>query len=314
MSKWLSRAKVLAGVVYVAGSVLLTTGCESVSSSDKEVCMNKWSENPVRFVAHRGESYYAPENTVEAYELAWNVGACWGVEVDVHLTKDGVLIANHDYTTERTSGVSGVISEMTYEELSKLDVGSWKSPMWAGTRIPTLRDVLATLPKEGHIFVEIKRAGEGFNKAYEEARLGSGVTHDQVSFISFSLNELINVRKMLPDSRTLYLIVIKQDENGVITPTAADMIKVLKDNGLTGLDCMPDTLKVDDSRYIENIRKYIAEIHEAGLEFHTWTFNDFERAKILYELGVNSITTDCSGILKSKLTEYYEQQALECGK
>ncbi len=152
------------------------------------------SERPFRLVAHRGESVYAPENTVPAYELAWKNGAAWAAETDVYLTKDNVLVCNHDSTTDRTAKVPGTIRNMTFAELQKLDVGKWKDPQWAGTTIPALREVFAVLPENKHMFLEIKSAGDGFAEAYENARKAGGISDEQITIISFSQDELRRVR------------------------------------------------------------------------------------------------------------------------
>src|SRR5262245_45356940 len=78
--------------------------------------------NPWRFVAHRGESADAPENTMAAFRLAWerNVDA---IELDVHLTRDGKLIVSHDADTKRTTGTNKVIVQSTLDELRPLDAG-----------------------------------------------------------------------------------------------------------------------------------------------------------------------------------------------
>ena len=240
----------------------------------------------VRFVAHRGESITAPENTREAYELAWRNGHAWGVETDVHLTGDGVLVCSHDPDTKRTSGVDWKIAEKTVEELKTLDVGKWKSPEYTGVKIPTLREVLTTMPPDGHIFVEIKQAGEGFAEAFRNAFSGGGVRSGQISFISFNINELRNVRKLLPQNRTLLLVGLKFLDDGTISPSAEELVATLEKENFTGVDVGAGTHPLP--------REYVDTIHDAGYEIHVWTVNDTAAARKLAELGVDSITTDCA--------------------
>ena len=80
---------------------------------------------PPEIIAHRGESWLAPENTLAAFNLAWKRGAD-AVELDVHLTADGHLIVCHDDNTERTTGRKLVIRQSTLAELRTLDAGAWK--------------------------------------------------------------------------------------------------------------------------------------------------------------------------------------------
>ncbi len=241
-----------------------------------------------KFVAHRGESVIAPENTVEAYELAWRNGAVWGVETDVHLTRDGVLVCIHDETTDRTAGVSGKISEMTVAELKQLDVGHWKSPEYTNTRIPTLREVLTTLPPNGHIFVEIKKVGPEFAEAFQSAFDGSGVRLDQISFISFDAEELQRVRELLPDNRTLLLLELEAI-NGQPSISADEVIAQLQDGDFTGIDIGADA---DVSKEFFST-EYIQKIKKAGYEIHFWTVDDIADARHLIASGADSLTSNC---------------------
>ncbi len=88
-------------------------------------------------LAHRGASGYAPENTRPAFELAREMGA-GGIETDVQLSSDGVLVLIHDTSLDRTSNGSGPVANLTWDELSRLDAGSWLDPRFAGERIVRL--------------------------------------------------------------------------------------------------------------------------------------------------------------------------------
>jgi glycerophosphoryl diester phosphodiesterase len=88
-------------------------------------------------LAHRGASGYAPENTWPAFTLARDMGA-GGIETDVQLSKDGVLVLVHDTNLDRTSNASGPVVNFTWDELSRLDAGSWLDARFAGERIVRL--------------------------------------------------------------------------------------------------------------------------------------------------------------------------------
>lgn len=108
-----------------------------------------------RIWAHRGASADAPENTLEAFDLARTLGA-HGVELDVQLSQDGQPVVIHDETLERTAGVSGRVAERSLRELRMLDVSCGMSG-YAGARIPTLRDAFELLLPAGMtINVELK--------------------------------------------------------------------------------------------------------------------------------------------------------------
>jgi len=106
-------------------------------------------EGPVLNIGHRGASAYAPEHTFAAYDLALEQGADY-IEIDLQMTADGVLVALHDKTLNRTAdapeGVPewycrGLVSKKTLEQIKMCDAGSWFSPEYAGEQIPTLEEI-----------------------------------------------------------------------------------------------------------------------------------------------------------------------------
>ena len=103
---------------------------------------NRKSHIP-EFIAHRGASHDAPENTLAAIQLAWRQNAD-AVEVDVQLSKDRHLVVIHDATTSKTAGVRKKVAAQILADLQSLDVGRWKHRKWKGEKIPTLAAALAT--------------------------------------------------------------------------------------------------------------------------------------------------------------------------
>lgn len=105
--------------------------------------------------AHRGYSARAPENTIPAFEAAAAAGVP-GIELDVHLSRDGVAMVIHDPDLVRLAGVDARIEELTAAELAAADVGSWFSPAFAGTGVPQLSEVFETFGNRFYYDVEIK--------------------------------------------------------------------------------------------------------------------------------------------------------------
>lgn len=95
----------------------------------------------MRVAAHRGFSEKYPENTMEAFRAAIEIGAD-EIETDVRVTADGELVLIHDDRVDRTTNGEGKVCEMTLAELKKLDAGVKKGAEFAGARIPTLRELL----------------------------------------------------------------------------------------------------------------------------------------------------------------------------
>lgn len=108
----------------------------------------------VGIVAHRGLSAEAPENTMAAFRRAVEVG-CDLLELDCHLSKDGVVVIIHDDTLDRTTDSAGPVRDLTWHELQRLDAGSWFAPEFAGQWIPRL-DELATWAREQDVVLSIE--------------------------------------------------------------------------------------------------------------------------------------------------------------
>ncbi len=110
--------------------------------------------------AHRGASHCAPENTMTAFTAAVEGGAD-GLELDIHLSRDGVPVVIHDETLERTTDGCGLVAEMTWQQLRQLDAGCWFATEFAGESIPALEEVLETFGGQLRLNLELKefRAG-----------------------------------------------------------------------------------------------------------------------------------------------------------
>ncbi|MEO0384736.1 MAG: glycerophosphodiester phosphodiesterase family protein [Pseudomonadota bacterium] len=116
---------------------------------------------PIATVCHRGANSFAPENTLEAARICFDQRLDF-VELDVRTTKDGHLVVMHDATLERTTNGTGLVTDLTLDDVRSLDAGSWFSETFAGTKVPTLLEIL-TLARDhpyagAGIYIEIKYA------------------------------------------------------------------------------------------------------------------------------------------------------------
>ena len=116
-------------------------------------------------IAHRGFSAFAPENTLAAFRLGLAAGADL-IELDYHHTRDGVPLVIHDGTWDRTTDATNrwggqklAVSEYPLESARALDAGRWFGPQWAGERLPTLAEAIATIQAQGVTLVE-RKAGD----------------------------------------------------------------------------------------------------------------------------------------------------------
>ena len=111
---------------------------------------------PVRGIcAHRGEHEVNPENTLPAFKTAIDMGAHM-IEFDVRLTKDKKPVIMHDKTVDRTTNGTGLVSELTFAEIRRLDAGSSKSDRFKGVKVPTLQEVLDIMPDNVWLNVHLK--------------------------------------------------------------------------------------------------------------------------------------------------------------
>lgn len=121
--------------------------------------MSFYLDRPLNF-AHRGASHEAPANTLAAFLLAVDLGA-EGIELDVHLSKDGHIVVIHDFDVSATTDGQGLVRDKTLAELKDLDAGSWFDPVFAGQRIPTLQEVIDAVGRRLLLNIELKVKGWG---------------------------------------------------------------------------------------------------------------------------------------------------------
>lgn len=171
------------------------------------------SLNCPEIIAHRGASYDAPENTIAAFNLAWEQKAD-GIEGDFRLTGDGRIVCIHDATTGRTAGTDLPVSGSAFKELRTLDTGSWKGNEWAGERIPSVEEVFSIVPADKKIFVEIK-SGTEIIGPLRHAIFRSRLKPEQVVVISFDRDIISRTKKQIPHLKTLWLSDIRKDKRQV---------------------------------------------------------------------------------------------------
>lgn len=241
-------------------------------------------------VAHRGASAEAPENTVASARLGWRQGAD-AVEVDVYLTRDGKIVAIHDDTTKRTTGVDLRVRDHDLADLRALDAGRWKGEAFKGERIPTLDEILATVPPGKRLFVEIKCKREILPEL--ERVLGSSTPDGaSVTIIGFDHDTVAAAKKEL-GLETYWLSGWKRDERTKeVLTDPDDLVRRAVAAGVDGLGLAHDG-PIDE--------RFVRAIRDAGLRLNVWTVNDAEVAGELLRLGADSITTDRPGWLRDEL-------------
>lgn len=249
------------------------------------------AEPKVEIVAHRGASFDAPENTLAAIELAWKQSAD-ASEFDVLLTKDGKLVVIHDATTKRVAGTDLKVAGSTLDELRKLDVGKWKAEKFVGEKMPTLEEMLATVPAGKRVFVEVKCGPEAVPELDRVIR-ASKLKPEQTCVISFSADVIAAAKKARPDLQALWIVSLAPKNQK--PRTAEELIAKAKEINADGLDLSATPAVLD--------KAFGAKVKGAGLKLYVWTVNDAALAKQMIAAGAESITTDKPGWLREQLAK-----------
>ncbi len=241
------------------------------------------------FISHRGESMDAPENTLAAFQLAWEQDSD-GIEADFHLLKDGEIVCMHDTNTLRTTGVDSELSQLNKVEVKKLDAGSWKDGQWRETRVPLFDEVLATIPNGKLIYIELKNMSNDKIAQIKSILAARGINLAQVVIISFNDDIIKAAKIIIPEAKALLICGLNYQDDVGFTPSLEELKLRLQQTHADGLDC--HAIKELNAEFIQSIR-------DAGYEFHVWTIDDIELAQQFVDLKVDSITSNCAVALKN---------------
>jgi glycerophosphoryl diester phosphodiesterase len=258
-------------------------------------------DGPVLNIGHRGASAYAPEHTFAAYDLALEQGADY-IEIDLQMTADGVLVALHDKTLNRTAdapdGVPerycrGLVSKKTLEQIQMCDAGSWFSPEFAGEQIPTLEEIFQRYGTSVNYYIETKNpdAAPGMEEELVGLLGEYGLLPDpnepanwQVLIQSFSAESLMKIHEMNEDLPLIQLY------------WAGTSKTIQRD-----LDAVSE-YAVGIGPYKKDVDAALVEAaHEHCLAVHPYTVNTVEEMETLISLGVDGMFTNNPDLLDEVL-------------
>jgi glycerophosphoryl diester phosphodiesterase len=235
-----------------------------------------------QILAHRGSSAYLPENTMEAFSLAIEQGAD-GFELDVHLTKDGVIVVAHDERLERVSNGTGFIDDYTLDELKSLDFGKVAASSQENHiyRIPTLAEVFSLVKPtrltlniemkiDERIHMELPEKLAALTKKYS--------MEDQVIYSSFNHYFLQLIKKFEPAAKTGLLYDLALVDPWVYAKYTGAY--AIHPNYLV-IAALPET---------------VAKCHENGIMVNVWTVDDPVNIKLMLQSGVDCIMTNIPDI------------------
>jgi glycerophosphoryl diester phosphodiesterase len=236
-------------------------------------------------IGHRGACGYAPENTIESIQTAADMGVTW-VELDVKLTRDGVLIIMHDETLDRTTNGSGNVADTDWEDIKQLEAGSWFADSFAGIKIPTLEEVVdVLLERDMGLNLEIKPCP---GREIETAEVALDVLsqiwddHDRLLISSFQHVSLETARDLAPDWHRGLLLPEHWPQNW---QELADYLEV------SSVNVNAKTVS----------REEIEAILDLELPVLAYTVNDSQQARILQGWGIDGFFTDVPDVLQGSL-------------
>ncbi|HDP78439.1 MAG TPA: hypothetical protein ENN47_09710 [Mesotoga infera] len=230
--------------------------------------------------AHRGSSFKAPENSLSAIRAAFEDGADI-IEIDVQMTRDGILVLNHDRSLTKVAGVGERVHNLSFAEIADLDIGSRFSKQFSGERIPTLAEVITymtKIPSSVRLNVELKDYGysPGISEAVVQLIKEMDFS-DRVMITSTSIERLSAVRELAPDI-SIGLIV------GYLSSSVW--------NADVDFYSVPSTIL--NQRFIQRARSLERDVH-------VWTINNTEAMSRYSAMGVASIITDRPDVLSRLL-------------
>jgi glycerophosphoryl diester phosphodiesterase len=240
---------------------------------------------PAFVAGHRGDRAAAPENTLPAMQSALDSPLDF-VETDLQLTLDGVPVLFHDESVERTTNGSGLLTDHTLESVRALDAGSWYSPEFAGTVVPTFEEFLGIFSNsEKKALVELKGFWSADEVAIVTDLIYSFRVHDRVTLASFNFNTLRNIESTAP---AIPRVIIRR-----MLP--ADPVRLAQFYGAIAILTSPGSL-------VEN-PDAVNQMHAAGLGLLLYTLNNEEKWSDAIGWGVDGIITDKPSTLDKWLAE-----------
>lgn len=278
--------------VALAGAV---AGAVAVLSAPPALAADQPAHTGVANIAHRGAMGYAPENTLAAFRLGVDQRADL-VEADVQRSKDGVLVLMHDTTLTRTTDVEEVfpdrapwrVSDFTYEEIQRLDAGSWFSEEYAGEPVPTMAEMVELIrPTSAGILMELKAPAlyPGIEQQVAEefasfpGYVDSAVAAERLVVQSFDWDSMARYHQAQP-SVPVGLLGRPQEALLPELSTWADQIN-------------PSFRSFD--------KAYVDQVHELGMEVHTYTVNQPADMNLVLDRGVDGVITNYPDVLEDVL-------------
>jgi glycerophosphoryl diester phosphodiesterase len=245
-------------------------------------------------IGHRGAPSSAAENTIMSYLLAFMQGAD-AIEADIRLTADGHLVAVHDEDLKRTGNRALKVEKSSLEKVRMVDVGKNGYVGSRGQKVPTLEEVMALVPKDKRLLLDLKSGEESVPVLAKQLKAGP-LKPEQVVICSSEPGVLLALQAELPKWERMLVCQRRQVKaSGEWMPTASALNGVAKSVGAKGVAL--------DFRGVSVESAVVREVQAAGLQVLVWTVNRIPNARKCQAWGADGIITDYPGRLLKNLRE-----------
>lgn len=256
--------------------------------------------------AHRGAGVLPPENSLEAFEIAWKLKVV--PEADLRTSKDGIIVSFHDNDFTRILPDAPEemkkrgIKDLDIEEIKRLDIGAWKGEGHSGQKAASLLEIIEVLKKhpERRVYIDIK------NVDFEQLASETKEAHSQLILASTKYDEIRNWKKLAPKSFTLHWM-------GGGEKDLRERLDLLEKTDFAHIDQLQIHVRVDKEGTFSPSEDFLLKTGERlrkhGVLFHAlpWECNDPEVFERLMDLGVASFATDYPDVTIKAIEEYYSK-------
>lgn len=256
--------------------------------------------NNTYVISHRGANRFAPQNTLPAFMKSLELKVD-GFELDVHLTKDGIPVICHNYTINATSNGKGSITDYTYEELLHFDFGSYFSPIYKGTKIPSV-DAFLNLAAKANLKVlniELKSPKESAESGIVEKTIDMVREHGLMDILlisSFDPALLVRAKEYAPECRTGILYSLDKKVSWAIAKEPIGFAKSIKADALHPHDMFVTS-------------RYVDRAHAAGFLVNPWTVDKPKSIERFLDYGCDGIITNKPDLVQHLIKVRNEKNA-----
>ena len=245
--------------------------------------------NEIKVTGHRGAAGYAPENTMTSIQKALSM-RLERIEIDIHQSKDDVVVLLHDERIDRTSNGNGLVDEYSFAELKALDFGSYFDEGFKGEKIPSLEEALQLVNGQSELVIEFKYGNERY-PFIEEHVIDLINQYDASSWViihSFNTEVLEAIYKKAPNIRLHKLLIANLRFTNLFIGTGLEVFKPQD---------FPYIEEYSIHYYFAN-RSILQELKSLGKKVNVWTMNDDEKSDNYIRLGVDGIISDYPDLIQ----------------